>query len=179
MQRHTKYFDDLYSAENLLSSKNLTDMLFNLGSYISYDWVPEITKNIYENLRESYENNKFFFPNISKMGLFTVMLKDNIELNSKSNFIQWDYHETILSMIQFKINENEGTPFQKVDISKAVQSSNKSKKLSPLPSEYITVKDLFRGKSKNEKLWSPLRNVNFSDITDFQELDSAFRYQIT
>ena len=113
------------------------------------------------------------------MGLFTVMLKDNIELNSKSNFIQWDYHGTILSMIQFKINENEGTPFQKVDISKAVQSSNKSKKLSPLPSEYITVKDLFRDKSKSEKLWSPLRNVNFSDITDFQELDSAFRYEIT
>ena len=71
MQRHTKYFDDLYSTENLLSSKNLTDMLFNLGSYISYDWVPEITKNIYENLRESYENNKFFFPNILKMGLFS------------------------------------------------------------------------------------------------------------
>ena len=34
-------------------------------------------------------------------------------------------------MIQFKPYENEGTPFQKVDISKAVQSSNKSKKLHP------------------------------------------------
>ena len=46
-------------------------------------------------------------------------------------------------MIQFKPYENEGTPFQKVDISKAVQSSNKSKKLSPLPSECTTAKDLF------------------------------------
>ena len=27
------------------------------------------------------------------MGLLTVMLKDNIDLNSKSNFIQWYYHE--------------------------------------------------------------------------------------
>ena len=82
-------------------------------------------------------------------------------------------------MIQFKTNENEGTPFQKVDISKAVQSSNKSKKLLPLTSEYTTVKHLFQDRTKNEKLWAPLCNVNFSDITDFQELDSAFKYEIT
>ena len=82
--------------------------------------VLEITKNIYKNLRESYENNKSFFPNILKMRLFTVMLKDNIDLNSKSNFMQWHYHGTSRFMIQFKIDENEGTPFQKVDISEAM-----------------------------------------------------------
>ena len=52
------------------------------------------------------------------MGLFTIILKDNIDLNSKSNLIQWHYHGTSRSMIQFKTNENEGTHFQKVDISK-------------------------------------------------------------
>ena len=113
------------------------------------------------------------------MALLAVMLKYNIDLNSKPNFIQWHYHGTSLSMIQFKTNENEGTPFQKVDISKAVQSSNKSKKLLPLTSEYRTVKHLFQDRTKNEKLWAPLCNVNFSDITDFQEQDSAFRYEIT
>ena len=60
-------------------SRNLIDMLFNLRLCISYARVLEITKNIYENLRESYENNKFFFPNILKMGLFTVILKHNIQ----------------------------------------------------------------------------------------------------
>ena len=59
--------------------RNLIDMLFNLRLCISYARVLEITKNIYENLRESYENNKFFFPNILKMGLFTVILKHNIQ----------------------------------------------------------------------------------------------------
>ena len=63
------------------------------------------------------------------------MLNANIDLNSKLNFIQWHYHGTSHSMIQFKTSENEGTPFQKVDISKAVQSSNKAMKLSPPPSE--------------------------------------------
>ena len=76
-------------------------MLFNFGLCISYKRVLEISKNIYENLRESYENNKFFFLNILKMGLFTVMLKDNIDLNSKSNFVQWHYQGTSRSMIQF------------------------------------------------------------------------------
>ena len=113
------------------------------------------------------------------MGLFTVMLKDNIDLNPKSNFIQFYYHGTSCSMIQFKSNENEWTPFQIVDISKVVESSKKSKKLSPLPSEYTSEKDLFRDSGKSEKLWAALCNVNFSGITDFQELDSAFKYEIT
>ena len=113
------------------------------------------------------------------MGLFPVMVKDNTDLNLKSSFIQRHYHGTSRPMIQFKVNENEEMPFQKVDISKTVQSSNKSKKLSPLPSEYTTVKDLFRDRTKNEKPWAPLSNVNFLDIADFKELDSAFRYEIT
>ena len=154
-------------------------MCFYLGLCISYYRVLEITKNINENLCKSYENNRFLFPNILKMGLFTVMLKDNIDLNLKSSFIQMHYHGTSCSVIQFKTNENEEVPFQKVDISKTVQSSNKSKKLSPLPSEYTIVKDLFLDRTKNEKPWAPLSNVNFLDITDFKELDSAFRYEIT
>ena len=148
-------------------SRNLIDMLFNLRLCISYDRVLEITKNIYETMHESYENNKFFFPNILIMGLFTFMLKDKIDLDSKSNFIQCHYQGTSRSMIQFKTNENEGTPFRKVNVSKVVQSSNKSKKHSSLPSEYTTIKDLFQERTKNEKLWAPLCNVNFSDIIDF------------
>ena len=78
----------LLKIYSVTRSRNLIDMLFNLGLCVSYDRVLEITKNICENLRESYENNKFFFPIILKMELFTVMIKDNIDLNSKSNFIR-------------------------------------------------------------------------------------------
>ena len=80
------------------------------------------------------------------------MLKDNIDLNSKSSFIQQHCHGTSRPIIQFRTNENEGTPSQKVDISKAVQSFNKSRKLSPLRSEYTTVKELFQDRTKNENL---------------------------
>ena len=77
----------LLKIYSVARSRNLIDIIFNLGLCISYDWVLEITKNIYENFCKSYENNKFLFPNILKMGLFTVMLKDNIDLDLKSNFI--------------------------------------------------------------------------------------------
>ena len=93
------------------------------------------------------------------MGLFTVMLKDNIDFNSKSNFIQWHYHGTSRSLIQFRTHSEDGTPFELVDISQPVRSSVKSKKLSPLPSEYTTVKDQFRSRSKTEKLWATMCNI--------------------
>lgn len=47
-------------------SRNIFDSLFHLGFCISYDRVLEITKNIYENLRESYKNNEFFSCKSSK-----------------------------------------------------------------------------------------------------------------
>ena len=73
----------LLKIYSVTRSRNLIDILFNLGLCISYDRFLEITKNIHENFRESCENSKFFFPDILEMRLFTVMLKDNIALNSK------------------------------------------------------------------------------------------------
>ena len=92
----------------------MIDRLFNFGLCISHDRVLEITKNIYENIRQSYENNNFFFPSILKMELFIVMLKDKIDLNSKSNFIQWYYHGASRSIIQFKTTKMKGHTFRKL-----------------------------------------------------------------
>ena len=133
---------------------------------------------MYENLRESYENNKLFFPNILRLGLFTIMLKDTIYFNSKSNFIQWHYHGTSRSLIQFRSHGVEGEPFSKVDISQPVRTSKKSKKLSPLPTEYTTVKDQFRKRGTTENLWAPVCTIVFTDIIDLQVLDVAFTEEI-
>ena len=59
------------------TSRTLIDHLVNLGRGISYDRVLSITKNIYESLRESFLTYNFFFPNVLKKGLFTVLIKDN------------------------------------------------------------------------------------------------------
>ena len=89
------------------------------------------------------------------------MLKDNVDFNAKSNFVQWHYHGTSRSLIQFRTQDDDGTPFPLVDISQAVRSSGKSKKLSPLPPEYTTVKDQFFSRGKTEKLWAPMYNIVF------------------
>ena len=67
-----------------------------------------------------YENDKFFSPNILKKGSYTVMLEFNIDINSKSNFVQPYYHGTSRSAVQFRTIENEHISFPKVDISKKV-----------------------------------------------------------
>ena len=44
---------------------------------------------------------------------------------------------------------------------------------------YTTVADQFRGRNKTEKLWAPMCNVNFSDISDFSDLNAAFEDEFT
>ena len=153
-------------------SRNLLDYFFHLGICVSYDRVLEITKNIYENLRASSFSQKCFFPNILKKKLFTVLLKDNIDVNARSNFISSHYHGTSISIIQFMTEENEGIEFPEVDISADVHP--KSKKLSPLPQEYINVQKLFAEKSNtSSELCAPLCCVNVSYDIEFNLIDDA------
>ena len=128
----------IYATTN--RSRNLIDHLFRLGLCVSYDRVLEITKDIYENLLESFFSYNCFFPNILKKKLFTILLKDNIDVNARSNFVNSHYHGTSISFIQFVTNEDKGVDFPEIDISNNI--STKSKKLSPLPGEYINVQKL-------------------------------------
>ena len=93
------------------------------------------------------------------------MCKDNIDVNASANFIKAHYYGTSISIIQFTTRENSGKDFPEVDISAPV--SAKSKKLSPLPAEYINVKDMFPSQPKSGRLWAPLCTVHFQDITEF------------
>ena len=70
------------------------------------------------------------------------MMKDNIDMNARSTFVKSHYHGTSLSVVQFPTIENPGINFDN-----SIQTeSNKatSKKLSPLPAEYINIKKLFK-----------------------------------
>ena len=109
----------------------------------SYDRVLEITKNIYENLHLPYFGHNCWFPNILKKGFFTVLLKDNLDVNGRSKFVSSHYHVTSISIIQFVAEDNTGLDFPEVDILQDL--SLKSKRLSPLPQEYINVKKVSYG----------------------------------
>ena len=107
---------------SICHSRNTIDHFFRINICISYDTILELTQNVYENLRESYQQYNCFFPNVLKKGLFTVMMKDNIDMNARSTFIKSHYHGTSLSVVSFqllKILES---------ISKMVHRANKIKR---------------------------------------------------
>ena len=89
----------LYTGTN--RSRDLIDHFFHLGLCVSYDRILEITKDMYENLRMSYFNHNCFFPNTLRKNDFTVLLKDNIDVNARSNFVSSHYHWTSISIVQF------------------------------------------------------------------------------
>ena len=79
----------VYTALNIyytVRSRNLIDHLFKLGICISYDRVLDITKGIYEQLREGYLKYQCFFPNVLKKGVFTILLKDNNRFKHQIRF---------------------------------------------------------------------------------------------
>ena len=80
-----------------------------------------------------------FFPSILQQKLFSVWLKDNIDVNPKANFAKSSYHGTSSSMIQFVTNEERGEDFPQV---KFGANKSGSKKLLPLQSEYTTVENV-------------------------------------
>ena len=89
------------------------------------------------------------------------MLKENIDVDARSNFVSSHYHGTSISIIQFVSEDNTGLDFPEVDMSQDI--SLKSKRLSPLPQEYINVKKLFAEKSSTKsELLAPLCSINVS-----------------
>ena len=102
----------------------------------------ELAQNIYEYLGESYYNHNCFFPNILKQGIFTIMIKDNFDINARSTFVMSHYH---------------GTNLYKKNMVCQVNKARIIPKKSPLPAEYVNIKKLFTLPEIPDKcLWAPL-----------------------
>ena len=100
-------------------------------------------------------------------------MKDNIDVNTRSNFVSYHYHGTSISIIQFVTEDNTCLDFPEVDISQDV--SLRSKRLSPLPKEYINAKKLSAEKSSTRsELWAPLCSINVS-IDNDSDYDSELK----
>ena len=89
-------------------SKSLIDALFERGLCISYKRFLEMTKHIYDGMMFSFNEYQTFIPNHLKKSVFTVLVKDNIDLNASSNFVSSHYHGTSLSILQFPLEEEQG-----------------------------------------------------------------------
>ena len=150
-------------------SRKLIDDLYHVGLNVSYDRVLELTKIFYEELRQSYIIHNCFFPRILREGIFSVWLKDNIDVNPKANFNKSSYHGTSSCMIPFRATNDEGQEFPPIPSTGNI--SQDSKKLVPLPAEYTSVKDLYPAQFKNE-LWAPA-SPGYVSPTEFSSYDTA------
>ena len=89
-------------------SKTLIDSLFSLGICLPYSRVLEITKDIGIKTLNKYEINDCFVPDNIKNGIFTVVAKDNIDLNARCTIVKSHFHGISMSVLQFPSYFNPG-----------------------------------------------------------------------
>lgn len=141
----------LYSS---LRSKTVIQRFFSLGLCISYDRVLEICNNISLNLLKRFEHNGVFVAGHLTRNTFTIIAKDNIDLNSRSTKQKKHFHGISMSTMQFPSSIDSSFEHSFIyDLSLV-----SSKKLS-LPEDYEIINDPpFRPKTPLEL---PVCTINF------------------
>ena len=140
-------------------SKTLIDHLFNLGLCISYKRILEITKNITDYNLQQFDIDNVFIPKNSYGNAFTVIAKDNIDLNASSTTAKNHYHGTSLSMLNFPSNEDQGIPLKNTSILTGTQTG--SLKVNSMPESYSTIQKLHLPAING--LYAPLSTTNLSN----------------
>ena len=72
---------------------------------VSYDRCLDICSKIAVSMLVNFVNDGVFTGNFRK-NLFTIIAKDNIDVNSKSTKVGQYYHEISMAIMQFLSNEN-------------------------------------------------------------------------
>ena len=95
----------LYAA---LRTKTVIQRLFSFALFIYYDGCISICTNIGLNLLRKYPlDGVFFFSNLS-LGIFTVVAKDNIDLNARSTKVKQHFHGISMTTMQFPSKDCPG-----------------------------------------------------------------------
>ena len=101
----------IYTSMKIFASvswRTLIDNLFNLGICVPYSRILVITNEIGGQLLQQYEKDHIFLPKLLRKELFTVITKDNIELNAPSTTAEQHYHGTCISVLQFPTKFHPG-----------------------------------------------------------------------
>ena len=152
-------------------SKTLIDSLFSLGICLPYSRVLDITKDIGIKTLNKYEINDCFVPDNIKNGIFTVVAKDNIDLNARCTIVKSHFHGISMSVLQFPSYFNPGQSQEYNIVKECDFVSTGSKKIPSLPSRYIEIKELlFFNKTP---LFSPACTFDVKYDGIINELDVA------
>ena len=119
---------------------------------------------------KKFDNDGVFTGN-SRKNLFTIIAKDNIDVNSKSTKVGQHYHLISMAIMQFLSNENyNGLQQTLYDLSK--ESSWKLE----LPESYTNFKQL--PLKKHSPLFSPVSTYTIDNIFDNKNNDEAIKDEI-
>ena len=133
----------IYIALKLYStvrSKTLIDHMFQLGICSSYDRILEVTKSLSDDLANRYKHDGVFCPSKLKKGVFTMIAKDNCDLNATSSAATMHYHGTSMTVMQCPTKDKNGEKIPKPIIH---ASKTARKKVLCLPSSYVETKPIY------------------------------------
>ena len=154
-----------------LRAKTLIQKLFFLGISISYDRCLDICSTIAVSLLEKYDRAGVFVGN-SRLNLFTIVAKDNIDVNAKSTKIALHFHGISMTIMQFSSDNNCGLLQEPL-----YDLSTKSVRKLKLPDNYSNFKDLpFK---TGTPLFSPVSTYDMNNkMHEFEENQSAMKQEI-
>ena len=137
----------LYVAIKIYShsrSKTMINWLyFCAGISISYDRLLSITKDLAARMLRQYERDKVFIPCNLRKNIFTIIAKDNIDVNARSTTATKHYHGTSFSVFQFPLVGFPDEPITYPEEPEGPAPTNKqsiSKKIDRLPSSYTEIR---------------------------------------
>ena len=145
----------------LTRSKTLIECLHKLGICISYARVLDITKDISQNMLYQYQQDGVFLLSVLKK--YTMIVKDNVDINAKSSTALKHLHATSVSVLQCPSTECP-TPLPPIKIDLSNRLSSTSKKTKQLPETYANVKPISSIPSTplNSLLFAPVCTINVS-----------------
>ena len=134
----------------------LINRLFTLGICIHYDRLLEMTKFISETMILQFERDGVFLPSVLKKDIFTMIAKDNVDINAKLSTASKHFNGTSMSVLQFPSRQNKGHQiYTEFDLSE-LSSSTTSRKAITLPASYAEVNPISTHTSKKAPLFAPV-----------------------
>ena len=108
-----------------------------LGIGIPYSRILDITKNSADRILQQYERDKVILPEMLRELLFTIIAKDNVDLNSSSNTAAGHHYGTSMTALQFPLSTRPGK-IRNIEYELTV-GKTLSKKVDKLPQSYTNV----------------------------------------
>ena len=140
-------------------SEILINKLYSLGLCIRYKRALEITKNMAEYNLKQFDIDKIFIPKHPYKNAFTVLAKDNIDLNASSTTATNHYHGTTMTVLHFPTINAPGKLYVS-NFKEQVQTRSDTLKINSILESYSKLQ--IPHITASEDIYFPLSNTSVS-----------------